>query len=92
MINDLVVFVTNQLKKPNSEADAVLYIFLDRCLNILIFRNRKADTKVLAKKTFELEMKIGEGNILSRYVYDVFLRERERFYVAFATDAIGYEK
>lgn len=94
MIGELVVFVTEQLKKSSSEADAALYIFLVRCLHVLDFRNRKPDTKILAKKVFELEQRIGNADYstISRFVYDIFLVSREIFYVFYANDAIKYQK
>lgn len=70
----------------------VLYIFLVRITNVLVDRKRKAETKTLAKKIFELEQKIGEADGTSRFVYDDFIRERERYYVSFAMDSLKYQK
>lgn len=92
VIEELVKFIADQLKKQNCEEDVILYIFLVRCANVLVARKRRLETKELARKIFELEQKIGGADTVEYAIFDTFLRERERYYVSFAIDTLDYQK
>lgn len=92
VIDELTDLVVNLLKKPLSEADTIFYIFLVRCVNVLVHRKRKMDTKLLPRKLFELEQKIGNADTIEWSIYDFFIRERERYYASFAIDSLNYQE
>lgn len=93
MIDELIDFATNQLKKSLGQSEvAVLYIFLVRIANFLVDRKRRLDTKTLPRKIFELEQKIVDADTTETFIYNIYLRERERFYVSFATETLKYQE
>lgn len=84
---------TEQLKKPNSDVDVAVYIFLARTVSIIMADwERKISCKVLAEKVFELELKINEVEKISRSIYVHFVRQRQLFYIFYASDTLNYQK
>lgn len=95
LITDLLNVVKEQIKKPNSKADVVLYIFSTRMAVLLAEFKRSKDATELTKNVFELEQKLErsfETETVQQYIYKLFVTHRQLYYMIYASDALKFAK